>query len=95
MRVDPNARLGTFSERGVALSAIRVRRVPRLEAEAAEIHDPIEILERMAYRNARMLDRLGDKDDPVGFVLELAGHNRTDIRRLAELLGHDISNLIA
>jgi hypothetical protein len=40
-----------------------------------------------------MLDRLSDKDDPVAFVRLMAGHNRTDLRRLAELLGCDITRL--
>ncbi|HEU4658486.1 MAG TPA: hypothetical protein VFR97_13215 [Capillimicrobium sp.] len=40
-----------------------------------------------------MLDRLGEKDDPVGFVRLMAGHNRTDLRRLAELMSCDIERL--
>lgn len=66
--------------------------MPNLGTKASEIDDPGEMLERIIYRNARMLDRLGDKDDPVAFVRLMAGHNRTDLRRLAELLGHDISS---
>jgi hypothetical protein len=38
--------------------------MPNMSAKAAEIEDPCEMLERIVYRNARMLDRLGDKDDP-------------------------------
>ena len=53
------------------------------------------MLERIVYRNARMLDRLGEKEDPVAFIRLMAGHNRTDLRRLAELLGYDIAHLAA
>jgi hypothetical protein len=69
--------------------------MPNMSAKASEIEDPREMLERIVYRNARMLDRLGDKDDPVAFVRLMAGHNRTDLRRLAELLGYDIAHLTA
>jgi hypothetical protein len=67
--------------------------MPNMSSKAAEIDDPFELLERVIYRNARMLDRLGDKDDPVAFVRLMAGHNRTDLRRLAELLGYDLTGL--
>lgn len=67
--------------------------MPNMSAKAAEIDDSCELLERVVYRNARMLDRLSDKDDPVAFVRLMAGHNRTDLRRLAELLGCDITRL--
>jgi hypothetical protein len=67
--------------------------MPNMSAKASDIHDPPELLERIIYRNARMLDRLEDKDDPVAFARLMAGHNRTDLRRLAELLGHDIIGL--
>lgn len=66
-----------------------------MSAKVADIDDPGEILERIVYRNARMLDRLGDKNDPVAFVRLMGGHNRTDLRRLAELLGYDIAGLTA
>lgn len=67
--------------------------MPNMSAKAAEIDHPSELVQRVIYRNARMLDRLGDKDDPVAFVRLMAGHNRTDLRRLAELLGVDITAL--
>ena len=67
--------------------------MPNMSAKAAEINEPCEMLERIVYRNARMLDRLGDKDDPVAFVRLMAGHNRTDLRRLAELMSCDIGSL--
>jgi hypothetical protein len=51
------------------------------------------MLERIIYRNARMLDRLSEKEDPVAFVRLMAGHNRTDLRRLAALLDCDITRL--
>ena len=67
--------------------------MPKMSAKATDLKDPTELLERVIYRNARMLDRLTDKDDPVAFVRLMAGHNRTDLRRLAELLDHDITGL--
>jgi hypothetical protein len=69
--------------------------MPNMSSKASEIEDPCEMLERIVYRNARMLDRLGEKDDPVAFVRLMAGHSRTDLRRLAELLGYDIAHLTA
>ncbi len=68
--------------------------MPDLDTAPDEIGDPKQLLERIAYRNARLLDRLGPEEDPVVFVHEVALTNRTDIRRLAEVLGHDISDLI-
>jgi hypothetical protein len=68
--------------------------MPDLDAPPEEIGDPQELLERLAFRNARMLDRTGHEEDPILFVHDLAVGNRMDIRRLAEVLGHDISDLI-
>jgi hypothetical protein len=67
--------------------------MPNMSAKASEVDDAYEMLERIIYRNARMLDRLSDNDDPLAFVRLMGGHNRTDLRRLAELLGHDIAHL--
>jgi hypothetical protein len=67
--------------------------MPNMSAKAADLNDPCEMLERIIYRNARMLDRLDEKDDPVAFVRLMAGHNRTDLRRLAELLECDTEHL--
>lgn len=69
--------------------------MPNMSAKASEVDDPRELLERIVYRNARMLDRLDQKDDPVAFVRLMAGHNRTDLRRLAALLGYDLNGLSA
>ncbi len=55
--------------------------MPNMSAKAVDVDDPCEMLERIVYRNARMLDRLDDKADPVAFVRLMAGHNRTDLRR--------------
>jgi len=60
--------------------------MPDMSSRAAEMTDPAALLGRIVYRNDRMLDRLADKDDPVAFVRLMGGHNRTDLRRLAELL---------
>jgi hypothetical protein len=67
--------------------------MPNLSSKATEIQDLGEMLDRIIYRNARLLDRLADKDDPTEYVRLMAGRNRTDLRRLAELLDHDISGL--
>lgn len=67
--------------------------MPNMNSKAREISDAGELLERIAYRNARMLDRLDEKEDPVAFVRLMAGHNQTDLRRLAELLDVDLSGL--
>jgi hypothetical protein len=67
--------------------------MPNMGSKASEINDAEELVERIAYRNARMLDRLGDKKDPVAFVRLMAGHNRSDLRRLAEILNVDLSAL--
>lgn len=69
--------------------------MPNMSSKAKEITDAGEMLERIAYRNARMLDRLDEKEDPVAFVQLMAGHNRTDLRRLAEILDVDLSGLSA
>jgi hypothetical protein len=61
----------------------------RHEFQSSGLTDPTALLERIAYRNDRMLDHLAEKDDPVAFVRLMGGHNRTDLRRLAELLGAD------
>jgi hypothetical protein len=64
-----------------------------MSSKASEIDDATELVKRIAYRNARMLDRLSDKDDPVAFVRLMAGHNRSDLRRLGEILDIDLSVL--
>ena len=66
--------------------------MPDMSSKAADMTDPGELLKRIVYRNGRMLDRLGDKDDPVAFVRLMGGHNKTDLRRLAELLEIDVDN---
>lgn len=65
-----------------------------IEAPAEEVGDPKLLLERIAYRNARLLDSSGGEEDPVAFIHRMSGPNRTDVRRLAELLGYDITHLI-
>jgi hypothetical protein len=69
--------------------------MPDMSTNAAEIDSAGEVLERIIYRNARMLDRLGDKEDPVPFVQLLAAGNRSDLLRLSELIDYDVSHLIA
>jgi hypothetical protein len=67
--------------------------MPNMSSKAREISEAREMLERIAYRNSRMLDRLGENEDPVAFVRLMAGHNRTDLRRLAEILDVDLTGL--
>jgi hypothetical protein len=63
--------------------------MPEVSLKASEIDDPKELVERVAYRTERLLDRLDDKDDPVAFVRLMAGHNKADLRRALELMGPD------
>ncbi len=59
----------------------------RMNVKASEITDPAEMLERIAYRNKRIITRVGTHDDPAEFARNMASRTRSDIRRLAELLG--------
>ncbi len=61
--------------------------MPRLNVKATEITDPAEMLERIAYRNKRIITRVDRHDDPAEFAKHLASRTRSDIKRLAELLG--------
>jgi hypothetical protein len=61
--------------------------VARLNVKATEITDPAEMLERIAYRNKRIITRVDRHDDPATFAKHLASRTRSDIKRLAELLG--------
>jgi hypothetical protein len=63
--------------------------MPNMSVKAADIDDPMALVERVAYRTERLLDKLGEKDDPVAFVRLMAGHNRTDLRRALELLSSE------
>lgn len=60
--------------------------MPNMNAKASEITNPKELIERVAYRTERLLDKLGEKDDPVAFVRLMAGHNKTDLGRALQLL---------
>lgn len=63
------------------------RRMPDLSTKAADITDPAVMLERIAYRNRRIITRVGENGkEPVSFAKNLASRTRSDIRRLAELL---------
>jgi hypothetical protein len=62
-----------------------------LSAKAADITDPAEMLRRIAYRNARIITRTDKHNDPAKFAKHLASRTRSDIRRLAELLGVELS----
>lgn len=57
-----------------------------MSRKASEIDDPIALIERVAYRTERMLDKIDEKDDPAAFVRIMAGHNRADLKRALELM---------
>jgi hypothetical protein len=60
--------------------------MPEMSLKASDIDNPRVLIERVAYRTERLLDRLDDKDDPVAFVRLMAGHNKTDLRRALALI---------
>jgi ribosomal protein L32E len=63
-----------------------------MNVKASEITDPAEMLERIAYRNKRIITRVDGHDDAAAFAKHLASRTRSDIKRLAELLGITLSN---
>jgi hypothetical protein len=65
--------------------------MPNLSVKVADITDPAVMLERIAYRNHRIIARVGKNGkEPVSFSKNLASRTRSDIRRLAELLGVEL-----
>jgi hypothetical protein len=64
--------------------------VPNLSVKAADITDLGEMLRRIAYRNRRIITRVGAHEDAASFARNLASRTRSDIRRLAELLDVDV-----
>jgi hypothetical protein len=65
--------------------------VPNLSDKAAHITDPAVMLERIAYRNHRIITRIGQNGkEPVSLAKNLAGRTRSNIKRLAELLGVEL-----
>jgi hypothetical protein len=61
-----------------------------LSKKAADITDPVEMLRRIAYRNERIITRTHTHDDPGAFAKNMASRTRSDIKRLAELLGVEL-----
>jgi alkylated DNA nucleotide flippase Atl1 len=59
---------------------------PNMSRKANEIDDPMMLVERVAYRTKRMLNKIDEKDNPVAFVRIMAGHDRADLRRIMELM---------
>lgn len=57
-----------------------------MSVKASEIDDPTVLVERVFYRTSRLLNKIGEKDDPAAFVRIMAGHDRADLRRAIELL---------
>lgn len=64
--------------------------MPNMSGQSAEISDPALLLSRIMYRNERMKTELGEKNDPVKFIKLMAGHNKTELRRLANVLNLDV-----
>jgi hypothetical protein len=65
--------------------------MPNLSDKATSITDPVVMLRRIAYRNHRIITRVGENGkDPARFAKHLASRTRTDIKRLADLLGVEI-----
>ena len=62
------------------------RRPLNMSAKAAEITDPLELLERIIYRNDRLIERMPRHADQPGFARMMASRTRSDLRRLRELL---------
>lgn len=57
-----------------------------MSSKAAEITDPLVLLERIIYRNDRMVERMHLHTLRRGFVRMMASRTRSDLRRLRELL---------
>jgi hypothetical protein len=65
--------------------------MPNLSVKAADVTDPAVMLERIEYRHHRLITRVGQNGkEPVSFSKDLAGRTRSDIRRLAALLGVEL-----
>jgi hypothetical protein len=60
--------------------------MPNMTLKAEEIDDLQLLVERVAYRTGRLLDKIAEKDDPAAFVRIMAGHDRADLRRALELM---------
>ena len=61
--------------------------MPNMNAKAAEITDPFELLDRVEYRERRMHEKLDEHlDDPRKFVSMMAGYNSADLRQLRSLI---------
>jgi hypothetical protein len=60
--------------------------MPDMNAKASEIIEPRILIDRVAYRNERLLEKLAEKEDPVAFVRIMAGYNKTDLNRALRLL---------
>ena len=61
--------------------------MPDMNLKASEIDDPEVLLARVLYRTERLITRTEAKDDPIAFIRLMCGFNRTDLRRLSQLLG--------
>jgi hypothetical protein len=55
--------------------------VPDMNAKASEINEPRVLIDRVAYRNKRLLEKLTEKEDTITFVRIMAGYNKTDLNR--------------
>lgn len=48
--------------------------MPNMSLKASEISDPLVLVERVAYRTQRLLDKIDEKPNPAAFVHLMAGH---------------------
>jgi hypothetical protein len=60
--------------------------MPNMSLKASEISDPLVLVERVAYRTQRLLDKIDEKPNPAAFVHLMAGHDRADLKRALELM---------
>ena len=72
----------------MSTKAERVRPLD-MSSKAVEITDPLVLMERIIYRNDRLLERMHLHAEPLGFVRLMAGRTRSDLRRLRELLSEE------
>ena len=61
-----------------------------MSGKAVDIADAAELLRRIDYRNKRILTRVDRHEDAAAFAKNLASRTKSDLRRLAELLGIEL-----
>lgn len=62
-------------------------RVPDMHPKAVDIDDPTLLIDRVAYRDSRLLVAAGEPgSNLVAEVRTMTGHNTADLNRLRELV---------